>query len=233
MRTKTLLLIAAAAAAGVASSMAQGTVFSVNAVGYVNTTFKPGFNLIANPLNAGLDNTIPTLLKSAPFGTQAYKFHSTPTAGFDIALYDDLDQKWTSTVASMLTSQITPGVGLFVKNNTLPKADFTVTFVGEVPQGNLTNPLVKGLNLVSSQVPQEGKITTDLKYTPTPGDQISKWDVAAQKFATYTFDDLVGPNGSWTLQGAANEPTIGVGEAFFLSRSAAGNWTRTFDVNAL
>jgi hypothetical protein len=230
MRTKTLLLTAAVVAAGVASSMAQGTVFSVNAVGYVNTTFKPGFSLVSNPLNAGADNTIPTLFKTAPFGTQVYKFHATPTAGFDIATYDDLSAAWTAPgVPTLLTTQILPGSGLFVKNNLLPKADFTVTFVGEVPQGNLTTPLVKGLQIVSSQVPQEGKISTDLKYTAAPGDQISKYDVATQKFATYLFDDLAN---AWTLAGAPNEPTIGVGESFFLSKNAAGSWTRTFDVNA-
>ena len=47
MRTKTLLLTAALSAAGIASSMAQ--VYSVNAVGYVNTPLVTGFNLISNP----------------------------------------------------------------------------------------------------------------------------------------------------------------------------------------
>jgi len=230
MRTKTLLLTAAVVAAGVASSMAQGTVFSVNAVGYVNTTFKPGFSLISNPLNAGADNTIPTLFKTAPFGTQVYRFHSTPSAGFDIGTYDDLAGSWQAPgVPTLLTTPILPGSGLFVKNNLVPKADFTVTFVGEVPQGNLTTTLVKGLQIVSSQVPQEGKISADLKYTGQPGDQLSKWDVAAQKFVTYGFDDL---SNAWTLAGVANEPVIGVGESFFLSKQAAGTWTRTFDVNA-
>lgn len=229
MRTKTLLLTAALAAAGVASSMAQGTVFSVNAVGYVNTTLKPGFNLISNPLNAGADNTIPTLFKTAPFGTQVYRFHSTPSAGFDIATNDDLTPGWISQTAGLLTAQILPGSGLFVKNNSTPKADFTVTFVGEVPQGNLSTTLVKGLQVVSSQVPQEGKISADLKYTGQAGDQISKFDATTQKFVVYGFDDL---SNAWTLSGVANEPTIGVGESFFLSKQVAGTWTRTFDVNA-
>src|SRR5687768_8351279 len=50
MRTKTLLLTAALAAAGLTSSMAQ--VFSVNAVGFVNVTVPASsFALLANPLN--------------------------------------------------------------------------------------------------------------------------------------------------------------------------------------
>src|SRR5437588_10363094 len=92
MRTKTLLLTAALSAAGVASSMAQGTVFSVNAVGYVNTTVGPKFSLIANPLTAS-DNTINTLFKTGiqgtiPPGFQVFRFGTTGFAG---AAYDDID----------------------------------------------------------------------------------------------------------------------------------------------
>jgi 2',3'-cyclic-nucleotide 2'-phosphodiesterase (5'-nucleotidase family) len=227
MRTKTLLLTAALAAAGVASSMAQGTVFSVNAVGYVNTTLKKGFNLIANPLDAGADNTIGTLFKSLPFGTQVYRFNGT---GFDIATYDDIEGKYTSATPAMLTAQIKPGEGLFVKNNTA--VDQTVTFVGEVPQGALSNPFPKGLSIRSSQVPQDGKLTTDLAFPAKPGDQVSKFDSTTQKFVgPYTFDDLVGANGSWTLSGAANEPVLTVGESVFVRAANAGTWSRTFNVN--
>jgi hypothetical protein len=71
MRTKTLLLTAALSAAGVATSMAQ--VYSVNAVGYVNTQLVPGLNLISNPLEAA-DNKIKTLLTGVPVNTQVYRF---------------------------------------------------------------------------------------------------------------------------------------------------------------
>jgi hypothetical protein len=228
MRTKTLLLTAALAAAGVASSMAQGTVFSVNAVGYVNTSLKAkAFSLIANPLNAGADNTIGTLFKSLPFGTQVYRFNGT---GFDIATYDDIEGKYTSTTAALLTAQILPGEGIFVKNNAT--TDQTVTFVGEVPQGNLVNGYPKGLSIRASQVPQDGKVTTDLGFPAKAGDQISKFDSATGKFVgPYGFDDLVGANGAWTLAGAVNEPTLAVGESFFLRATAAGSWNRTFNVN--
>jgi hypothetical protein len=207
--------------------MAQGTVFSVNAVGYVNTTLKKGFNLIANPLNAGADNTIGTLFKSLPFGTQVYRFNGT---GFDIATYDDIEGKYTSATASMLTAQILPGEGLFVKNNSA--GDQTVTFVGEVPQGNLSNPIPKGLSIRSSQVPQDGKITSDLGFPAKPGDQVSKFDATTQKFVgPFTFDDLAGANGAWTLAGNVNEPSVGVGESVFVRAVNAGTWTRTFNVN--
>ena len=56
MRTKALLLGAAVGAIGLATSMAQ--VYSVNIVGYVNTTIPTGFSIICNPLNATGGNTI-------------------------------------------------------------------------------------------------------------------------------------------------------------------------------
>src|SRR3982751_6594621 len=61
MRTIALLLAAAFAAAGVATSMAQ--VYSVNAVGYVNVNIDPGFSMVSNPLNAA-DNSIQALFKN-------------------------------------------------------------------------------------------------------------------------------------------------------------------------
>ena len=67
MRTKTILLTAAVLAAGLGASVAQ-SVFSVNAVGYVNVTIRPGYNLIANPLNNG-GNTVSEVLPPASHGS--------------------------------------------------------------------------------------------------------------------------------------------------------------------
>ena len=63
MRTKTLLIAAAALAAAVTSSNAQSTVYSQNIVGYVNTVIPGGnaYSMIANPLN-GTTNAAEALL---------------------------------------------------------------------------------------------------------------------------------------------------------------------------
>jgi hypothetical protein len=54
MRTKTLLLSAAAMAAGLVSSVAQSNVYSVNVVGYVNQVLPAGTLVaVANPLDNG------------------------------------------------------------------------------------------------------------------------------------------------------------------------------------
>ena len=64
MRTKTLLIAAAALAAVVTSSQAQSTVYSQNVVGYVNlTATNHVFAFIGNQLDTG-SNTINNVLQS-------------------------------------------------------------------------------------------------------------------------------------------------------------------------
>jgi hypothetical protein len=215
MRTKTLLLTAALSAAGVATSMAQ--VYSVNAVGYVNTTLVPGLNLISNPL-IGADNKISTLLTGVPVNTQVYRFVN---GSFESATL--LAFGWNPPAVGAATSL--PGEGLFVR---LPAAaaPVTITFVGEVPQGDLLRtPLPAGLSIVSSQVPQAG--TADALGLPKEtNQQVYQWDEATQGYKVSTFLGTA-------AAGFYNPPlsSLAVGEAFFLRRVTAGNWDRDFNVN--
>ena len=200
--------------------MAQGTVFSVNAVGYVNTTVGPKFSLISNPLTA-TDNTVNTLFKTGiqgaiPNGFQVYKLLPT---GFSTATYDDLDGNFGP--ASAASQTVKPGEGVFVRNPTT--SPITITFVGEVPQGTLTTTYPKGLSILSSQVPQSGTAQA-LGFVGVNGDQIFQYNNATQQYATSTFDDL---DNAW-------KPALGtlaVGESFFLRAATGGTWTRTFGVN--
>jgi len=217
MRTKTLLLTAALAAAGIASSMAQA-VYSVNAVGYVNTTLKPGYNLVSNPLTA-TDQTIKALFASLPAGTQVFKYNGT---SFTTASKDDFTGEYLPPTAANLT--VAPGEGVFVA---LPAGtpDQTVTFVGEVPQGAASNQTVPaGLSIRSSTVPQTG-LVTDLQFPGAPGDQIFKFNSTTQGYTTYSFDDF---SGTWL----PSVPTINVGEAVFVNKVAAAAWNRNFSVNS-
>ena len=210
MRTKTLLLTAALSAAGVATSMAQ--VFSVNAVGYVTKTVPAnGFALISNPLTAS-DNSIKALFAGVPEGTQVYKYSGTAfkTATFTFGEFGPAD-------AAALT--VVPGEGVFVRNPTAQPMN--ITFVGEVPQGTLSNPLPVGLSIRSSMVPQEGT-AAELGLKGGEGDQIFQFNATTQKYATSTFTF-----GDWG-------PALGklaVGEAVFIKKVAAGTWDRTFSVN--
>jgi len=214
MRTKTLLLTAALSAAGIATSMAQ--VYSVNAVGYVNTPLVEGFNLISNPLRntEPNGNQVQNLFNSLPGNTIVYLWTG---AGFDQAEKDP-DFGWGP--ANVASRELLPGSGAFVRINTGAGAQ-TVTFVGEVPQGPLSTPLVAGFNLVSSQVPQEGTVTA-LGYPGKAGDILYFWNGTGYNQHSWDADF-----NEWNPA----LPTVDVGEAFFLRKTGTDTWTRTFSVN--
>ncbi|MGC8742778.1 MAG: hypothetical protein ACP5T0_02720 [Verrucomicrobiia bacterium] len=212
MKTKALILTAAVAVAGAIAASAQ-TVYSVNVVGYVNVTIKPGFNLIANPLNT-TNNTIAALLPNVPGGTMLFKYVS--GQGYSVYTFDDLDMAWTPNGNATLN----PGEGAFIRNPT--SSDFVITFVGEVLQGSLTNTLPVGFSIKSSMVPQQGAVDSVLQFPAQGGDFIYKY-IPGQGYNVYTFDDL---DLVWT----PSSPIINVGEAFFVRRSSAGSWVRNFNV---
>jgi hypothetical protein len=215
MRTKTLLLTAALAAAGIATSSAQA-VYSVNAVGYVNTDLVPGYNLISNPLdNKATDgNQIKNLFASLPLGSQIFKFNTT-TAKFELATVDDFTGEITGDAANQV---VAPGEGVFVQVAAAAK----ITFVGEVPAGSLSNPIPKGFSIRASQVPQAGAVSAALGYPAEDGDQVSRFNEATQKYDVFGFEF-----GAWS----PSDPTIEVGEAFFLNSPTAKAWTRSFSIS--
>jgi hypothetical protein len=221
MRTKTLVLLAAVAAVGVTASQAQ--VFSVNAVGYVNKTVPAkGYSMIANPLIAPTNTVEALLTGQVPDNTQVYLWNTT-TKQFEITTFLSAADGWDGDAYKKV---IDPGAGFFVKN---PGAtDIKITFVGEVPQGARHTALVAGYQIVGSQVPQAGTLdtnaTTGLGYTAANGDVVYQWSTAKQQYGISTY---LGAADGWD----PTTPTIDVGEAFFLSKTTAGSWDRTFSVN--
>lgn len=210
MRTQLILTTAVLGVAGSLSAYAQ--VYSVNAVGYINLSVPAkGFSLAANQLNAG-GNTINEVLPTAPDGTVVFRYAG--AAGFVSNIRDF--GEWT-----VPTMVLAPGTGFFVQNN--GAAPLTLTLVGEVPQGNLTTALTAGLNLVASQVPQAGKLVTDLKFSAVDGDIVYQWDSATQGYKNPNAFDF----GDWT----GGEPNLAVAEGVFVQKAAAGSWNRTFSVN--
>lgn len=212
MNTKTLLLLGALGAAGMTSAVAQTNVYSVNAVGYINLTLPTGFSLIANQLNS-TNNTIGSLLTGLPNFSNFYKF--VPGTGFDIAtlVFGAWDKPGLT---------LNPGEGGFV-NLGSPGA---LTFVGEVPQGSLTNAAPAGFSIRSSMVPQSGSIDA-LGLTPLLSnfDNVYKWNGNGYDIYTLVF-------GSWSVNGSAGSaPTVAVGEAVFLNLNNPISWVRSFSVN--
>lgn len=213
MKTKALLAAGLMMAASAVSSFGQ-TVYSVNAVGFVNSVFPPGFSLNSNPLDNGGTNTFAALFPAVPNGTSIFKFD--PIGGSYVG---GTFSRGSWGAAASIT--LNPGEGFFFKN---PGATpYTNTFVGNVMQGTLTTPLVSGFTLVGSQVPQQGLVATDLGLPIANGDTIYKFDSSVNQ--TYTLASLV--RGNWSPA----EPAIAVGEGFFVKKAIAANWTRTFSVN--
>jgi hypothetical protein len=222
MRTKTLLLSAAVLAAGLAVSTAQ-SVYSINAVGYVNLTVVNGYNLIANPLN-GTNNSINTVIPTAPDGSKVLRWNGA-SQGF-AAAETYFSGTWFNGDFEVSTTAINPGEGFFFQNNS--GASATLTFVGEVPQGNLTNRVTANYGFYSSQVPQSGTLTS-LGFPGQNGMTYSGWNAAGQGYSgAYTYF-----NGQWfDPDFTPADPVPAVGEAFLISNPAGPvNWTRTFSVN--
>jgi hypothetical protein len=239
MRTKTLLLTAAVGMVGIATSLAQ--VYSVNAVGYVNLTLRsnPGGptlgTIIANPL-IGTNNSLNTILTLPDThdgtviyrfdpATQNYKDPISYIAGFGWLAVDEADLV------------INPGEAFWI----YPQGPdpLSITFVGDVPQGALSNPLppANKLSMRSSQVPQQAPLgstgdTTTLQFAGDDGDVVYIFDPAIQNYKDpYSFIDgfgWLGPDGD------EKGPIIGVGTGFFVQKSPTAvktSWDRTFNVN--
>jgi hypothetical protein len=215
MRTKTLLLTAALAAAGAASAMAQN-VYSVNAVGYANVALKAGFNMIGNPFKVA-DNTLEALIPTAPDQTAVYPYDNGSYSG-PFTYFGPPDSVWFPS-----GGVITFGHGAFIQT---PSA-FTITFVGEVEQGSpIHNTFQAGFTMMTSKVPQQADIVA--LGLAAPPDQT----------AVYTYDADSGYGGPWTYFGPPDNiwfpgdiPTLNIGQAIWVNSPTAGDWTRTFSVN--
>lgn len=205
MRTKTILLTAALSVATVATSMAD--VFSVNVVGYVNKTLPPGFSIIANPLQT-TNNTLNSLIPNAVPGDQVFQFTG---AGYTSSTFDEFDLVWIPNLT------LDPGEGVFYRNS--QATNQTATFVGEVIQGETSNPLPAGFSIKSSIVPQSGTLSA-LGVPGQPGDQIFKFTGAGYTSSTFDEFDLV-----WIP-----DLVINVAEGVFVRKNASDNWVRTFNV---
>ena len=201
MRTRTLLLAAAALAAGLATSSAQ--VYSQNVVGYMNVTAPQGFSIIANQLNS-TNNSIGSLIPSPNNGSIVYKFVN------GVLTANNYFFSWTDP-----NMTLNPGEGVIFYN--AGPGGSTFTFVGEVKQGTLSTQLPAGFSIISSQVPQAGLISTDLGM-PIP----NNGDIVYQG-GTFTANN-------YFFGWSGGEPNLGVGEAVLTYKTAAQTWTRNFTV---
>jgi hypothetical protein len=215
MRTKSLCLAAAVLTGGILAASAQGNVYSLNVVGYVNTVFKgnSSYTLAANPLNAAT-NDLNTVLSAA----LPNKSSVTTYDGVNYTTYTKAGGVWP--VAS-----IPPGTGFFVRN--LATSDITNTFVGEVLgglPGTNTTALPAGYSLVGSKAPIGGDING-------AGPGTLNLSAALPNKASVTVYDNTTPPGTYTTLtkagGAFPATPIAVGQGFYVRALTAGsNWVQ-------
>jgi hypothetical protein len=212
MRTKTILLSAAVLAAGLASSMAQSNVYSVNIVGYVNKPLgSNALELVQNPLSDST-NTLNSALFNLGAGSLAYVWNGTgytPSTRGKAAWNPDLS--------------IPTGLGLFVRRlGTTGTNTFVGNVVANVGSSVTNNLLANVTTLTGSLIPYAGTLntSTNLGLAGAPaGSIVYQWN---------------GVNYTPSTRGkAAWNPdlTIGVGEGFFIKPSSNYVWVQTLPAN--
>jgi hypothetical protein len=233
MRTKALLLTAAASLIG-AAAMAQAVV-SVNVVGFVNVTIPAsGYAMVANQLNGSPNNVITNVIPTAPGGTQVFTWDAV-NQQLNNAIEFVPGVGWVEGEA-ISEAVLAPGMGFYVLNN--QATPLTLTFVGEVSQGTAAtgnaltvNMVAAGYSMISSIVPQSLGLTAMGFPTPTqPGVQYYSFNTVSQ-----SLNDAIEyvPTVGWVQGESIVDPTPAVGEGFFiLNPNATGmTWTRDFKVN--
>jgi hypothetical protein len=198
---------------------------SAAVVGYANVVLLPGYNVICNPLN-NANNGVTNVIQTADELIRVFRWN-VPTQTFaDPATYDPDLGGWDANF------DLPPGNGFVVF--TLSKR--TNTFVGEFLQGSRSNFVAGGNNfsLLGSKIPLPGKLSSDLQYPGTDGENVYLFDNVGQSYSNaFTFFDGIG----WldpTMPSVTSEPMLSVGRAFFVQNpGAAKYWVQTFNVFAL
>jgi hypothetical protein len=251
MRTKTMILSALLGALGSVSVMAQTNVYSLNAVGYINVTVLPGFNIVTCPLITSPDNTVGTVFNNAASNythCEVYFWfpgNTPPSYSSDLAKNVGTANGPTTTVntngwTDNGTNVLAPGTACWFENNFL--TNITITFVGTVPTGPITNNLVYGFNLAGSVVPTSGDLVTNSISALTNynlGDVVYTYDATnTPVYTTYTSTTHGPPigghgyDGNWT---SAGDPVIpNVGQGFWYENNTVGStvaWVENYSVS--
>jgi hypothetical protein len=224
LKSKSIIAALALAIICLVSSLQQAA--AVAGVYYVTMT--NGYNFVANQLNAtdalgATNNSLTNVVIAPPDGTRAYQWDLTNQVFLPPATYHT-NGGWDATF------DCPPGKG-FVILSTNTSSQWSNTFVGQVPSGLLTNFVPGGnyFSLLASTIPLAGRLTTDLGFPGTDGDDVYLWRFVPQTysdaityFTNYTWFDPRGAPGP-------NDPRVNVGESFFVQNPGFGtNWVVNF-----
>jgi hypothetical protein len=234
MRTKTLLLTAAAFAAGILSSLAQSSnVYSVNVVGYANVPTPAGFGLYVNQFNTGVSNGANEVIGSLADNSYFLLWNG---SGFNTFLFDstlgiDPGNWYDQNLNPSSVPLLTPGQAFFYS----PGVSGTNTFAGSViPNigGTNSQALPAGYSMVGSILPVGGSATnagpSTLNIPLSDNTFILQWNGSG--YNTFLFDTSLGIDpGNWYDQNlnGVSPPSFVVGQGFFISPGVPANWTQT------
>jgi hypothetical protein len=240
--TKALLLSAAITAVGIATSVAD-PVYSANVVGFINITTKPGFNLIANQLN-GTNNTLSTILPSVAENSQVLLWDPTNQTYLSSDVYltaanspNGQDGWFNNDTGNPSSTVVGPGTGFFYFNPS-PSSDITLTLVGEVPQGPLSQSYEPNFNLTSGLTASDTALVATNGFPVAENMQYLTFNGNSQQYNTALvyLTAANSPNGQdgWFNNdtGDATTPSAEIGSGFFLFNpgSSVLNWNMTFTV---
>jgi hypothetical protein len=251
MRTKTLLMTAAALAAGVISSQAQGTVYSQNVVGYVNVAVPAGaLQMVANQLDTGsntLDNVfsgsglISTKTSVLEWNGASYNQYTYLNCA-DSPSSPGIAGWYNATLVEVgATNILGPGQGLFMHNGA--GSTITVPTVGQVVQGTNLYSVPVGLNVYSVPQPLAGESIDAANINfPVVSTKTSYLQWNGSSFNQYTYLNCAdspttpGQPGFWNATLSVDEDTNpaawpAAGGSFFVHNAAtSATWTNVFEV---
>jgi hypothetical protein len=226
MRTKSLLLAAAALAAGVLSSQAQ-TVYSANIVGYVNQVFPPSqYALVTAPLSVTPTNSAEDVLPALQTGDSVLLWTGSTYATYLFVQPGEWQLPNGNTGTAPLLGL---GQGFFYLNGqTIPE---TNTAVGTVVLTNTVSLPASTYALVGSTPPISDSLDgTNLNLPLVTGDSVLLWSSTNSTYEPYLFVQT----GEWQYPDGTTgvAPTIPVGTGFFYlnGQTASETWTNNIIV---
>ncbi len=204
---KSLILASISLLAEVATLTAQTNTYSQNVVGLYKVDAPAGRKImIANQLhttNDVLSNVLP-----GPYadGTTFFFYNRS----FSVAGWDTDANAWTADFP------LPPGTGGFL----FSQVHQTLTFIGEVPQGRLTNTFVSRNKAIRAPIPPISQSLSQMNLPVEDGDTVFDY-VNAYIAASWDSDA-----GAWTADFHFN-----VGQSFFyFKQGTATNWVINFTV---
>jgi hypothetical protein len=244
---KTLLMAAAALAAGIITSQAQ-PVYSQNIVGYVNQTFVAGYVNVANPLDNGGGNSLTNIIPNVGGALDGVAIYIWTGTGYTIDQLDSLSATGVSDLgnAPVPAPIINPGQMIFVGNST--GVQLTNTYTGTVHVdtaatgtntiGSTTNLLAVGYNFVASKISVGGRISSDLQLT-NPGGVLDGVAIYVPNingvgaFLGYNivqFDSQSGTGFSDLANAPVAEPSIPVASGVIIANNTGApyTWVQSF-----